>query len=532
MIPKAAADGSIGFWRTLAFTATAVIALIAFPFGLMVRTYFPRAAQPYAADGSRIVATREGPNETIFLMEQSWLGHQIYQRLVTNGFSMSGTHLTGSRYMRAFVYWPMLLHRGPLRNALVVCYGVGVTAGAVTDLESVQSIEIVELSRDVVAMSDLIYASGLHPLHDRRVRLHIEDGRQFLQTSDERFDLITGEPPPPLTPGTVNLYTREYFRLIYDRLAEGGISTYWLPVPRRGEYSVAPIIRAFCDVFSDCSLWNGTPFDWMLAGTRNASGPVSEMQFSKPWSDPRVGPHLREIGYEVPEQIGATFLGDVSYLNQLTRKTQPLTDDYPRRLVSALPPASRVSTAIIIDEVGGSFREILDPARARLAFETSSLVRRLWPGALIAKSAPFFALQGIINRVMVEGSNPLRHIAELNALLTQTDLRRLPLWALGSNDALQRAADAENDGSGMVEYVLGERLLVARNYSAAASYLREAQRRGFHPVAARPLEVYALCLAGNLEAARERVPATASSDPEELAFWNWIESHFGVGPHV
>ena len=43
--------------------------------------------------------------------------------------------------------------------------------------------------------------------------------------------MITGEPPPPLTPGTVNLYTREYFQLIYDRLAEGGIATYWLPIP-------------------------------------------------------------------------------------------------------------------------------------------------------------------------------------------------------------------------------------------------------------------------------------------------------------
>jgi hypothetical protein len=201
-------------------------------------------------------------------------------------------------------------------------------------------------------------------------------------------------------------------------------------------------------------------------------------------------------------------------------------------LVSTLAPASRASTGTIIDGVGGSFAEILDPARARRAFETSPLVRNFWPEALIAKSVPFFAVQGNINRVMIEGSNPLRHIAELNALLTQTDLRRLPLWALGSNDVLQRIADAGNDGSGMVEYLQAQRLLVARNYSAAASYLREAQRRGFRPVAARPLEVYALCLAGNLETARERAPATVPADSDERAFWTWIESHFGVGPHV
>lgn len=60
-------------------------------------------------------------------------------------------------------------------------------------------------------MSDIIYTPDAHPLRDPRVQVHLEDGRFFLQTTDERFDLITGEPPPPRTPGTVNLYTREYF---------------------------------------------------------------------------------------------------------------------------------------------------------------------------------------------------------------------------------------------------------------------------------------------------------------------------------
>lgn len=518
-------------WALGIAAVAALLVLGRFPFGLMSGTYFLRAAQPYAADGSRIVATREGPTETIFLMEQSWLGRPIYERLVTNGFSMSGTHLTGIRYMRSFVYWPMLLHRAPLRRVLVVCYGVGVTAGAATDLESVQSIDVVEISRDVVAMSDLIYASGRHPLHDPRVRLHLEDGRQFLRVSDERFDLITGEPPPPLTPGTVNLYTREYFQLIYDRLAEGGITTYWLPVPRRDEYAVAPIIRAFCDVFADCSLWNGTLFDWMLVGTRGAAGPVSEAEFSKFWRDPVIGPHLREIGYEVPQQIGATFLGDAPYLNAMTSSTAPLTDDYPRRLVERSTQPAVPGSRGARDGVVSAFSDILDPNRARQAFENSEIARRLWPEVLAHETLPFFAQQHIINRVMLEGANPLRHIGELHALLTQTSLKRLPLWALGSNDVLQRTADIANDGgTGLVEYALGERLLVAGSYAAAASHFAVAQQRGFRPAAAVPLEVYAWCMAGKLDAARRRAPIAAPVDPDERVFWSWMGSHFGVGP--
>jgi predicted membrane-bound spermidine synthase len=157
--------------------ALAAGGLIAFPFGLMATRYFPRVTEKYGGDGSRIIASREGRTETILLMEQSWLDLPVYQRLVTDGFSMSGTHLTGKRYMRLFVYWPMLLHAAPLKQALVLCYGVGTTVQAATEIDAVESIDVVEISSDVVAMSDSVYRGANNPLHDPRVRLHVEDGR-------------------------------------------------------------------------------------------------------------------------------------------------------------------------------------------------------------------------------------------------------------------------------------------------------------------------------------------------------------------
>jgi predicted membrane-bound spermidine synthase len=523
-----------GLWTAagrafLVAALVAVVALVSFPFGLMTRHYFMRAAQVYAADGSQIVATREGPTETIFLMQKLWMGKPIYNRLVTNGFSMSGTHLTGKRYMRLFAYWPMLLHQAPLRRALVVCYGVGVTTAAVTNVRSVESIDVVEISPDVVAMSDIIYSPDERPLRDQRVRLHIEDGRYFLQATDARFDLITGEPPPPLTPGTVNLYTREYFQLLHDRLADGGITTYWLPVASRGEYDVKAIIRAFCDVFDDCSLWNGTPFDWMLVGTRQALGPAPAANFSTAWNDPLVWPRLREIGFELPQQIGATFLGDASYLRGLTAETLPLTDDYPQRL---RPLPARLSLA---DTSGGLdlglidfLRGVVDPLRARRAFDQSGFIRRLWPERLAEQTLPFFDDQRIINRIMSEGARPLRDIEELHSLLTGTSLRRLPLWELGSDDAQQEIADTGDDGSGMAPYVLGIRALVARNYLAAAAFFADSEQHGLQLTTIRPLRVYALCLAGKLDDARQLVRGAIAHDADERHFWTWLESRFAV----
>ncbi len=506
---------------------TAVVMVMRFPFGLMTSEYVVRAAAKYTADGSRIVATREGPSETIFLLEQRWLGTPLYHRLVTNGFSMASTRLTDQRYMRYFVYWPMLMHGSPIRRVLVVCYGVGVTLRAVTELKSVESIDVAEISPDIVRMSDRIYPLNESPLGDSRVQLHIADGRQFLLTTDRQFDLITGEPPPPLTPGAVNLYTREYFRLMHDRLAEGGIATYWLPVADGAVHGVTPVIRAFCDVFEDCSLWSGTLFDWVLIGTRHAQGPGADAVFTRAWSDQTLGAHLREVLFELPQQFGATFIGDAAYLTSLTAATPALTDNFPRRMFpdSPAPLFGDPTNA----EAMNAFVTALDPARARKAFEQSPFIRRLWPQTLLNETLPLFDQRALINAVMATATSPLRYIAELDDLLTKTNLRMLPLWILGSNKALQEVADGGNDDeTGLVEYQLGARLLIARSYRAAANYFEAAERLGLRSVWLRPLRIYALCLAGEVKAAEEVTPTSGEADQESRRFWNWMEARFGL----
>ncbi len=512
--------------RVALVTLGALIAILALlPSGTMRERYFARAAAAYAADGSKVVALREGASETIFLMQQQWMGQVVYNRLVTNGFSMTGTAVPGLRYMRYFAYWPMLVHDGPIRKALLVCYGAGVTASAVLQIPSLESLDVAELSPDIVAVSDLIYPADQHPLRDRRTRLHLEDGRFFLEATTERFDLITGEPPPPRTPGTVNIYTREYFQLIRDRLADGGIATYSLPVARPDPGTdVDTVIRAFCDVFDDCSLWNATPFDFMLAGTRQASGPVTADAFAAPWQTPRLQASLRDAGFERPEQIGATFLGDAAYLRELTQSTPPLTDDFPERL---RPVASRPSLSdpgyASNAAASARFQAVLDPARAARAFAASPFIKKLWPEAFISRSLPYFAPQAILNQAIWDGGKPLAHIEDLHTLLTTTTLRTLPLWVLGSDDVRQRIAETADDGTGASDYAHGLRALSGRDYAGAAAALARAGQRGYQSPSLTPLRAYALMMAGQSNAANELARTASPATPEERHFWDWLE---------
>ncbi|MFN7915004.1 MAG: hypothetical protein U0Q55_06670 [Vicinamibacterales bacterium] len=503
------------------------VALLSVPAGSWTDTYFLRAASAYAGDGATVVATKEGASETLFVMQQRWLDRPVYSRLVTNGFSMSGTALQGQRYMRAFAYYPMLLHDGPLKSALVVCYGVGVTVGAVTHIPSVEAIHVAEISRDIISMSDAIYEPAARPLGDPRVRLHVEDGRFFLQTTNERFDLITGEPPPPRTPGTVNIYTREYFQLVRDRLNEGGLATYWVPVARPSPGTdVNTIIRAFCDVFSDCSLWNATPFDLMLVGSRGAAGPRTMTQMSAPWRTPGLEARLREVAFERPEQIGATFLGDAEYLRALTRDTPPLVDDFPQRLRPVKGRPSLSDPEYGRDPaVTRLYQSALDVNRARDAFRGSAFIRGFWPPELIERSLPFFDQQAAINRVYWEGGLPLRQIADLDAVLSTTTLRTLPLWILGSDEVKQQIAEsAASDVDGAVAYARGLRALSGRDYAGAAQWLATADQRGLRGTAVRPLFAYASLKAGRPDVALRLAANAQPSSDDERHFWEWIRS--------
>jgi hypothetical protein len=105
----------------------------------------------------------------------------------------------------------------------------------------------------------------------------------------------------------------------------------------------------------------------------------------------------------------------------------------------------------------------------------------------------------------------------------------LPLWILGSNKALQEVADGGNDDeTGLVEYQLGARLLIARSYRAAANYFEAAERLGLRSAWLRPLRIYALCLAGEVKAAEELTPTSGEADQESRRFWHWMEARFGL----
>jgi predicted membrane-bound spermidine synthase len=194
---------------------------------------------------------REGADSTTSVLTLS----PRVRLLVIDGFVASAQRREAS-YMRWMGHLPALAAR-TLERALVICMGTGQTAAAV-HLHGPE-LTIVDLNPAVFEAAPLFYGNqGL--LNDRAVQRIVMDGRAFLRRTRERFDVVTLEPMPPNFAGSNQLYSKEFYELVRNRLASGGAVAQWVPIHLVSAEHMRAIIATFHDVFPYTRLWQ-SPVD-------------------------------------------------------------------------------------------------------------------------------------------------------------------------------------------------------------------------------------------------------------------------------
>lgn len=487
--------------------------LVTFPFGQMTERHLAGVVQRLGG-GSRVLAVRESATETIVYLGRDILGQQVSRTLVTNGFSMASTEWSSRRYMKAFAYVPLLLQDAP-QSALLISFGVGGTAQALVDTPSLESIDVVDISRDVVEASRATFPAGRpHPLDDRRVRLHIEDGRFFLLSRPERYDLITAEPPPPKYAGVGNLYSREYFALMRDRLNDGGVASYWLPMFLLEPADGQAIARAFCDVFEDCSLWAGSGLNWMLVGARGA-GPPAPGRSTGEWAPGEGADERRRLGFETPAWLAATFLGDARFLDEWTAGVAPLEDNWPYRLSPRIPLESHPDPR---------YAAMMDAEEARRRFADSPWVQSVWEEKQRQEVQAVFPQQRWLNAASLPGGDPW-YVSFDKAVRARAAPLARGLFLGATPDELRAAEEARRRGArgSVLEYHLGVLALSRGNSGEAALLFGPLHARNPAVERIAQLLAIALCHDGRSGEASDLARAARNStSAREGAFWDGL----------
>ena len=138
-----------------------------------------------------------------------------------NGRTEASNELQDVQNQFLLGHLPMLLHPTPQR-ALVLGAGSGMTLGAMTTHPGVERVVLAEIEPGARWGGPSVTTTATSPTVPW-YEVFI-DGRNYLATTKERFDVITADPIHPWSRGAAYLYTTEYFQLAAKRLAPGGSS--------------------------------------------------------------------------------------------------------------------------------------------------------------------------------------------------------------------------------------------------------------------------------------------------------------------
>jgi spermidine synthase len=151
-------------------------------------------------------------------------GTGMDKQLSVNGVSI--TFLT--TITKVMAHMPMALQGHP-HKVLDICFGMGTTFRSLSTWGV--DVTAVDLSPSVLASFNYFHADTAAILanpHNHRVA---DDGRRYLLRTNQMFDVITLDPPPPVgAAGSSLLYSEQFYAVAKHHLAPGGILAQWVPI--------------------------------------------------------------------------------------------------------------------------------------------------------------------------------------------------------------------------------------------------------------------------------------------------------------
>ena len=248
------------------------LANVALGVGLAVRSRPPSRATAMAglavAAGIAVIAATPGrviqPNEALIAAkgwqlfearEDEIASVQAGQKAATAELWVGGTSMTLLTVDAKLMPILPLIARPDADRALVVAFGMGTAyrSALIAGLET----DAVELVPSVPKMFGYYYPDAASVLADPRGRVVIADGRNHLELSEERFDIIVTDPPPPIQSSGVSVISSfEYYVEGREHLTDGGVMMQWTPYGTT-EPDLKEHIRTFASVFEHVTAIRG-----------------------------------------------------------------------------------------------------------------------------------------------------------------------------------------------------------------------------------------------------------------------------------
>jgi spermidine synthase len=124
----------------------------------------------------------------------------------------------------------------------------------------------------------------------------VADGRNYLTTTREDYDVIISEPSNPWIGGLASLFSTEFFNLARQRLRGGGMMVQWVQGYNLHAADLRMIVNTFRGAFGHVTVWNTVRGDYLLVGTTERA-PVDLLRVKERYQhNPRVSADMTRLG--------------------------------------------------------------------------------------------------------------------------------------------------------------------------------------------------------------------------------------------
>lgn len=207
-----------------------------------------------------VIAEAEGVESSVALVRDNDLA------LIVNGKSDGSARGDAATNIMSGLIGA-LLHEEPKR-VLVIGLGTGVTAGWLAQVESVERVDVVELEPAVVGFARDFGSVNFDVVDHPKVRLLYGDGREYVRTRAETYDVIFSEPSNPYRVGVADLFSQDFYRSVVERLGPGGVFLQWLQGYEVDPSLIQTTYATLGSVFPSIETWRVHGKDLLLVATR------------------------------------------------------------------------------------------------------------------------------------------------------------------------------------------------------------------------------------------------------------------------
>ncbi|MGA2556527.1 MAG: fused MFS/spermidine synthase [Verrucomicrobiota bacterium] len=219
------------------------------------------------------------------------------------------------------------------KSVLVVACGAGVTAGSFIPHPSVERIVICDIEPLVPKdVTPRFSKENYSVVDNKRVQVVHDDGRHYIRTTKEKFDVITSDPIDPWVKGCAALNTVEYYEMCKAHLNPGGVMSLWIPFYESNSQTIKSVLATFFKVFPNGIVWsndeNGSGYDAVLFGQVEPTV-IDVDQWQERLDRPdnaAVRQSLEDVGFHDAVDLLATYAARAADLGDWMSDAQINTD--------------------------------------------------------------------------------------------------------------------------------------------------------------------------------------------------------------